>query len=116
MQTARRAVLLELDSCSAVSGDGARVRVASQAGSGRLRQAQAGSGGRCAKDRAQGLLAEGKKINLAVGAQWHSKKKKKRAGSELGRGFEVRPSSGFLGFLVNSETRHTEGANNQISE
>ena len=28
------------------------------------RQAQAGSGGRCAKDRAQGLLAEGKKINL----------------------------------------------------
>ena len=64
----RRAVLLELDSCSAVSGDGARVRVASQAG----------SGGRCAKDRAQGLLAEGKKINLAVGAQWHSKKKEKK--------------------------------------
>ena len=58
------------------------------------RQAQAGSGGRCAKDRAQGLLAEGKKINLAVGAQWHSKKKKRRAGSELGRGFEVRPSIG----------------------
>ena len=86
------------------------------------------------------MLAEGKKINLAVGAQWQSK----RVGSELGRGFEVKPSTGrrssgdrsdrfwaflltvkrdtqkerttksVLGFLVNSETRHTEGANNQI--
>ena len=54
------------------------------------RQAQAGSGGRCAKDRARArrgkkinlsspllVLAEGKKINLAVGAQWHSEKKRK---------------------------------------
>jgi hypothetical protein len=36
------------------------------------------------------VLAEGKKINLAVGAQWQSK----RVGSELGRGFEVKPSIG----------------------
>ena len=80
------------------------------------------------------MLAEGKKINLAVGAQWQSK----RVGSELGRGFEVKPSIGHrkwaflltvkrdtqkerttksrkswgakavrvkVGFLVNSETR-----------
>ena len=39
-------------------------------------------------------MAEGKKINLTIGAQWHSRKKKERAGSELGRGFEVRPSIG----------------------
>ena len=36
------------------------------------------------------LLAEGKKINLADGAQWQSK----RVGSELGQGFEVKPSIG----------------------
>ena len=44
----RRAVLLELDSCSVVSGDadGAGVQVASQAGSGR----------RCAKDRARSIF------------------------------------------------------------
>ena len=68
---------------------------------GRGRQAQAGGVPRIARGL-EGkkinlvivLLAEGKKINLAVGAQWHSKKRKKRAGSELGRGFEVRPSIG----------------------
>ena len=68
---------------------------------GRGRQAQAGGVPRIARGL-EGkkinlvivLLAEGKKINLAVGAQWHSKKKKRRAGSELGRGFEVRPSIG----------------------
>ena len=49
------------------------------------------------------MLAEGKKINLAVGAQWQSK----RVGSELGRGFEV--------FLLTVK-RDTGGANNQVSE
>ena len=44
-----------------------------------------------------------KKINLAVGAQWQSK----RVGSELGRGFEV--------FLLTVK-RDTGGANNQVSE
>ena len=51
---------------------------------GRRRQAQAGGVPRIARGL-EGkkinlvivLLAEGKKINLAVGAQWHSKKKKK---------------------------------------
>ena len=47
---------------------------------------QAGSGGRCAKDRAQGLLAEGKKINLAVGAQWHAEKKEKKGRFGVGAG------------------------------
>ena len=53
---------------------------------GRCRQAQAGGVPRIARGL-EGkkinlvivLLAEGKKINLAVGAQWHSKKKKRRA-------------------------------------
>ena len=94
----RRAVLLELDSCSVVSGD---LQATGRGFESRRRQAQAGGVPRIARGL-EGkkinlvivLLAEGKKINLAVGAQWHSKKKKRRAGSELGRGFEVKSSIG----------------------
>ena len=102
--------------------------VGSSRRAGRSRQAQAGGVPRI-------VLAEGKKINLAVGAQWHSEKKEKKGRFGVGAGLRgqtldrppiLRGSVGpvwaflltvkLLGFLVNSETRHTEGANNQISE
>ena len=52
---------------------------------------------------------------------WGAKAVRVRAtGSPRAHPLEVvghgRRSPRFLGFLVNSETRHTEGANNQISE
>jgi hypothetical protein len=109
-------------------------------GPGSARQG-ARAGGQCAKDSA---TARGKKINLIIAVaragegqqiprpspmvpSWHTKKKK-RAGSELGRGFEVKSPIGrrssrdqsdrvkprslivlrpiFWGLLVNSETGH----------
>ena len=92
--------------------------------SGMLTQAQwawergrAPRGGQCAKDRA---TARGKKINLIIAVaragegqqiprpspmvpSWH-KKEKERAGSELGRGFEVKSPIGCRSSEGNGQT------------